>query len=153
MVHFTQYCSRILYIQIFGWWYHYHRITPFGNPGVNGYVLLTLAYRSLSRPSSPLSSKASAIDLYSLDHIIISALFPLFPLKSHRQAGGNSFHSELKLLTFTNFRRLQKLKSLHHYVFLPLLFQRTKSNHSFEFFNYGTDKSWTYDPRLIRAVL
>ena len=33
-----------------------HRITPFGNPGVNGYVLLTLAYRSLSRPSSSYSS-------------------------------------------------------------------------------------------------
>ena len=33
-----------------------HRITPFGNPGVNGYVLLTPAYRSLSRPSSPGSS-------------------------------------------------------------------------------------------------
>ena len=50
-----------------------YRITPFGNPGVNGYVLLTPAYRSLSRPSSPGSSKASAIDLYSLDHIILSA--------------------------------------------------------------------------------
>ena len=33
-----------------------HRITPFGNPGVNGYVLLTPAYRSLSRPSSSYSS-------------------------------------------------------------------------------------------------
>ena len=52
-----------------------HRITPFGNPGVNGYVLLTPAYRSLSRPSSPDSSQASAIDLYSLGHIIFSALF------------------------------------------------------------------------------
>ena len=52
-----------------------HRITPFGNPGVNGYVLLSPAYRSLSRPSSPDSSQASAIDLYSLGHIIFSALF------------------------------------------------------------------------------
>ena len=33
-----------------------HRITPFGNPGVCGYVLLTPAYRSLSRPSSSYSS-------------------------------------------------------------------------------------------------
>ncbi len=38
------------------------------------YVLLTPAYRSLSRPSSPDSSQASAIDLYSLGHIIFSAL-------------------------------------------------------------------------------
>ena len=56
-----------------------HRITPFGNPGVNGYVLLTPAYRSLSRPSSPDSSKASAVDLYSLGHIISSALFFIAP--------------------------------------------------------------------------
>ena len=56
-----------------------HRITPFGNPGVNGYVLLTPAYRSLSRPSSPDSSQASAIDLYSLGHIIFSALFLIAP--------------------------------------------------------------------------
>ena len=57
-----------------------HRITPFGYPGVNGYVLLTPAFRSLSRPSSPGSSKASAIDLYSLDHIIFSALKLLYAL-------------------------------------------------------------------------
>ena len=29
-------------------------VVPFGNHGVNAYVLLTRAYRSLSRPSSPL---------------------------------------------------------------------------------------------------
>ena len=60
------------FIQVFGQQYRYYWITPFGNPGVNGYVLLTLAYRSLSRPSSSYSSQASAINLYSLDHIIIS---------------------------------------------------------------------------------
>ena len=48
-------------------------ITPFGHPGVTGYVLLTPAFRSLSRPSSPYGSQASAINLYSLDHIILSA--------------------------------------------------------------------------------
>ena len=29
-------------------------VAPFGNRGINGYVLLPHAYRSLSRPSSPL---------------------------------------------------------------------------------------------------
>ena len=29
------------------------RVVPFGNPGVNGHMRLTRAYRSLSRPSSP----------------------------------------------------------------------------------------------------
>ena len=51
-------------------------ITPFGYPGITGYVLLPPAFRSLSRPSSPDSSKASAINLYSLDHIIFSASKP-----------------------------------------------------------------------------
>ena len=45
------------------------RVTPFGNPRITGYVLLPAAFRSLSRPSSPAGSKASAMDLYSLDHI------------------------------------------------------------------------------------
>ena len=31
-----------------------HRVPPFGNLGINGYLLLPQAYRSLSRPSSPL---------------------------------------------------------------------------------------------------
>jgi hypothetical protein len=40
---------------------HYHRwVPPFGYLRVNGYVLLTAAYRSLSRPSSAPSAKASA---------------------------------------------------------------------------------------------
>ena len=64
-----------------------HRITPFGNPGVNGYVLLSPAYRSLSRPSSPDSSQASAIDLYSLGHIIFSAL---------------SLYRDFRVCTFSN---------------------------------------------------
>ena len=29
-----------------------YRVSPFGNLRVNGYLLLTAAYRSLSRPSS-----------------------------------------------------------------------------------------------------
>ena len=34
------------------------RVSPFGNPRINGYLLLPEAYRSLSRPSSALSAKA-----------------------------------------------------------------------------------------------
>ena len=44
------------FIQISGWRAHTRRITPFGHPRVNGYVLLSAAFRSLSRPSSPSSS-------------------------------------------------------------------------------------------------
>jgi hypothetical protein len=43
------------------------RVSPFGNLGFNGYVLLAPAYRSLSRPSSPLCAQASSIRSHSLD--------------------------------------------------------------------------------------
>ena len=35
------------------WW-----VSPFGNPRINAYLRLPVAYRSLSRPSSALSAKA-----------------------------------------------------------------------------------------------
>ena len=37
------------------------RVPPFGNLRVNGYLLLTAAYRSLSRPSSAPDAKASSL--------------------------------------------------------------------------------------------
>ena len=44
------------FIRAFGWRDRSRRVTPFGNPGVSGYVLLTPAFRSLSRPSSSYGS-------------------------------------------------------------------------------------------------
>ena len=38
-----------------------YRVTPFGNLRIKGYLHLPAAYRSLSRPSSPLRAKASTI--------------------------------------------------------------------------------------------
>ena len=61
------------FIQAFGYWILLQWVTPFGYLGVTGYVLLTRAFRSLSRPSSPRSSKASTIHIHSLDHIIVSS--------------------------------------------------------------------------------
>ena len=47
---------------------HYHRCVPaFGNLRIFGYLLLPAAYRSLSRPSSAPSAKASALCSFSLD--------------------------------------------------------------------------------------
>ena len=47
---------------------HYHsRVPTFGNLRVNGYLLLTAAYRSLSRPSSAPSAKAFTLRPYLLD--------------------------------------------------------------------------------------
>ena len=36
-------------------------VAPFGNQRINGYLHLPVAYRSLSRPSSPLRAKASPV--------------------------------------------------------------------------------------------
>ena len=48
---------------------HYRRcVSTFGNLRVIGYLLLTAAYRSLSRPSSAPSAKASALCSLLLDH-------------------------------------------------------------------------------------
>ena len=37
------------------------RVVPFGDPRIKGHLHLPAAYRSLSRPSSPVRAKASAI--------------------------------------------------------------------------------------------
>ena len=47
---------------------HYrHRVTPFGNLRIKAYVPLPEAYRSLSRPSSPVGTKASTVCPLKLD--------------------------------------------------------------------------------------
>ena len=40
------------------------RVSPFGNPGINAYVQLPQAYRSLSRPSSAPDAKAFPLRSY-----------------------------------------------------------------------------------------
>ena len=48
-------------------WSFSSRVSPFRNPRINGYLLLPAAYRSLSRLSSALSAKASALCSFLLD--------------------------------------------------------------------------------------
>ena len=51
---------------------HYLKCVPaFGNLRINGYLLLPAAYRSLSRPSSAPSAKASALCSSSLDLLLV----------------------------------------------------------------------------------
>ena len=49
------------------------RVTPFGHPRISGCLLLLVAFRSLPRPSSPSSSKASTVDPCPL------AISPIYP--------------------------------------------------------------------------
>ena len=47
---------------------HYRsQVPPFGDPGINAYLQLPQAFRSLSRPSSAISALASTLRSYSLD--------------------------------------------------------------------------------------
>ena len=48
-------------------------VSPFRDLRVNGYLLLTAAYRSLSRLSSALSAKASTLRSYQLDQTDLKA--------------------------------------------------------------------------------
>ena len=49
-------------------------VAPFGNHRINGYLRLPDAYRSLSRPSSPLRAKASAMRPYLLLSRLVTPL-------------------------------------------------------------------------------
>ncbi len=53
-------------------------VSPFRDLRVNGYLLLTAAYRSLSRLSSALSAKASTLRSSSLDLVAIAKRLLLF---------------------------------------------------------------------------
>ena len=64
------------------------RVSPFGHLRVTGYLLLTAAFRSLSRPSSALSAKASTLR---------SFLFDLSALIAFRTDGSLALH----LIVFT----------------------------------------------------
>ena len=56
-------------------------VVPFGNLRINGCMHLPEAYRSLPRPSSPLSAKASAIRPYFALKILKSASATLYKKK------------------------------------------------------------------------
>ena len=52
---------------LYGDWVLPNRVAPFGNLRVNGYLLLSAAFRSLSRPSSAPDAKAFVVCSSSLD--------------------------------------------------------------------------------------
>ena len=56
MVHFTWFSSAGLFYSPSRYIRRRMWVTPFGHPRITGYVLLSVAFRSLSRPSSPCGS-------------------------------------------------------------------------------------------------
>ena len=64
------------------------QVSPFRNLRINGYVLLPEAYRSLSRLSSALSAKASALRPSSLD-LFLARIFAIRLLPACPSVGGS----------------------------------------------------------------
>lgn len=67
------------------------RVAPFGDPRISGYLLLPAAYRSLSRPSSAPSAKASALRSSSFDQYSIHTSVcgcPRFDFRPPSRAAG-----------------------------------------------------------------
>ena len=81
MFQFTPLPSRMLCIYMRMRTYCSTRVPPFGNLRFIRYLLLTAAYRSLSRPSSAPSAKASALCSFLLDQLVLPdiALSGLLP--------------------------------------------------------------------------
>src|SRR5215216_7987467 len=75
MFQFSPLAPRSLWIQERVTRHDSRRVSPFGHPRINAYVRLPEAFRSLSRPSSPVRAKASTVRPCSLDRI--SAHAPL----------------------------------------------------------------------------
>ena len=80
-------------------------VVPFGNPRINGYLLLNAAYRSLSRPSSPVRAKASAIRplLLSLDFNCLQ------PINMTEQSADYTFSIYLLLLVTFSVSNMSKI--------------------------------------------
>ena len=72
------------------------RVSPFGHPGITAHVQLPQAYRSLSRPSSPLDAKASTVCLIAFDLVLYLELrCDSFPGRDHEGHVRTSFHLRL----------------------------------------------------------
>ena len=62
---------RIPMDSVYGDWSLSSRVSPFRYPRIKGYLLLPVAFRSLSRLSSALSAKASTLRSCSLDLLLL----------------------------------------------------------------------------------
>ena len=66
------------------------QVSPFRNLRIDGYLLLPVAFRSLSRLSSALSAKASTLRSFTLNHTITKSYLQL---RSVEVAGFRVFKS------------------------------------------------------------
>ncbi len=74
MFQFSRLAPRDLWIQSRVTRHDSRRVSPFGHLRIKAYVRLPEAFRSLSRPSSPVRAKASTMRPYLLDQNILGVL-------------------------------------------------------------------------------
>ena len=74
MFQFSPLAPHRLWIQRWVTRHDSRRVSPFGHPRINAYVRLPEAFRSLSRPSSPVRAKASTVRPCSLDRYLRTPL-------------------------------------------------------------------------------
>ena len=97
-------------------WAFLSRVPPFGHLRLTGYLLLTAAFRSLSRPSSAPGAKASSLRSSSLDHQFSSAKLYLLKWSSFnaeelfffilKLIRVRIYHFQISFCLFDNFRYL-----------------------------------------------
>ena len=81
------------------------RVAPFRYPRITGYLLLTVAFRSLSRLSSALSAKASTLCSLSLDLKCAGSHTPAFGVASPTGRFLSFALSPMKLKSFSLYFR------------------------------------------------
>ena len=115
-------------------WILSSRVAPFGNPRINGYLLLPEAYRSLSRPSSAPDAKAFPLRSFQLDLLVAKSAWlrfrfrenfarspaPRFSPKTGFRRGGTGYEfcSELSENSWFSLRIMQALQRSKLYVTL-----------------------------------
>ena len=131
-----------------------NRVSPFGNLRVIRYLLLSAAYRSLSRPSSAPDAKASSLCSCSLDLVCFSVLLSYF-----RKLENYMSIKVLKIFYLQSLRncfypfRKNLFYRLSLFLLILLIVQFSMCN-CYLFGNHGGDEeSRTPDPLLARQVL
>ena len=110
------------------------RVAPFGDPRINGYLLLPEAFRSLSRPSSAPDAKAFPLRSFQLDLLVAKSAWlrfrfrknfahspaPRFSPKTGFRRGGTGYEfcSELSENSWFSLRIMQALQRSKLYVTL-----------------------------------
>ena len=90
-------------------------VSPFGNPRIDGYLLLLVAYRSLSRPSSAPDAKAFTLCSCSLElplhylsilYSLLSNLLELLEFLKHGYLRSKKVLYLLALLLFPSYDKI-----------------------------------------------